>query len=187
MEPTLCACGCGQPTRIATQNNTRDRQVKGQPLRYIKHHYKRPESPVLWIEQDCGYPTPCHVWQWCTDHKGYGRGLERQGQRTRAHRQAWIATYGPIPDGLWVLHRCDNPPCVNPDHLFLGTHADNMADMVRKGRSTLGQRNGQAKLTDEDVVAIRTATDTTQVALAARYGISQPYVSRIRSGHERAK
>lgn len=78
-------------------------------------------------------------WEWMGSYfgTGYGQFTVRMG-RTRknwiAHRYAWARTFGPIPDGLWVLHRCDNPKCVRPDHLFLGTHADNMADMKAKGR-----------------------------------------------------
>jgi len=64
---------------------------------------------------------------------GYARATVN-GVRDYAHRHAWRAAYGPIPDGLWVLHRCDNPPCVHPEHLFLGTTADNTHDMDAKGR-----------------------------------------------------
>jgi hypothetical protein len=71
----------------------------------------------------------CIEWKGRTDKDGYGTIGSR-----RAHRVAWEQTFGPIPDGLQVLHKCDNPPCCNPDHLFLGTRTDNMNDKVRKGR-----------------------------------------------------
>lgn len=75
----------------------------------------------------------CFEWQGTLREKGYGR-LYHLGRLGDAHRVAWELTRGPIPDGLYVCHKCDNPPCVNPDHLWLGTNTDNMRDMVRKGR-----------------------------------------------------
>lgn len=73
--------------------------------------------------------------EWIASRDGCGYGMFRFGGRSqRAHRVAWILTFGGIPDGLQVLHKCDNPPCVNPDHLFLGTNHDNVLDAVAKGR-----------------------------------------------------
>jgi hypothetical protein len=76
----------------------------------------------------------CWEWDGYRNELGYGICVLRR-QRWRAHRLAWAYVHGPIPDGMVICHRCDNPPCINPDHLFLGTHRDNTADMMRKGRN----------------------------------------------------
>lgn len=75
----------------------------------------------------------CWEWTGGKQAKGYGYLFKRDEEKL-THRRVWAAIYGPIPDGLYVLHRCDNPPCFRPDHLFLGTKADNNRDMVEKGR-----------------------------------------------------
>lgn len=86
----------------------------------------------------------CWVWTGQTIGKpGFAYGIvTRQQQRTLAHRMAYELTHGPIPEGLFVCHHCDNPPCIRPDHLFLGTHADNMRDMAAKGRAGGFARRG---------------------------------------------
>ncbi len=99
-----------------------------------------------------------------------------------AHRAAWEYTRGPVPAGLFVLHRCDNPPCCNPAHLFLGTQADNMADMQAKGRQAKGERHSQAKLTAGAVADMRReyATGSTSLSkLAAAHGVTMGAVWRI--------
>jgi hypothetical protein len=113
-------------------------------------------------------------WEWQASKKdGYGR-LRWDGNTPRyAHRVAWQLTRGDIPPGIEVCHRCDNPPCVNPDHLFLGTHADNFADAVAKGRMHPGSKNYNALLSESDVRLIRqmAAEGTQGVALARRFGV----------------
>ena len=131
-------------------------------------------------------PNECWPWIGCIGTGGYGRfGMHRTSWR--AHRVAWELTNGPIPDGLCVLHHCDNPPCVNPAHLFLGTDADNVADMVAKGRQSAapGERNGYAKLTADQVREIYAryhAGGILQRELADEYGINQTNVSSITRG-----
>jgi hypothetical protein len=80
--------------------------------------------------------TPCEEWPAGRSDEGYGY-VRWENRQWQAHRLQWVLVNGPIPEGLCVLHRCDNPPCVNPDHLFLGTRRDNNADMVAKSRGRL--------------------------------------------------
>lgn len=110
------------------------------------------------------------------------------------HRAVWEAIWGPIPSGMQVLHRCDNKPCMRPDHLFLGTPADNMADKVAKGRQSKGPRhaaimfrvspygtsNHNAKLNDDAVRFIRRShPQMTKTALGKRYGVSIPAITSV--------
>ncbi len=100
-----------------------------------------------------------------------------------AHRAAWIEANGPIPEGMNVLHHCDNPPCVNVEHLFLGTAADNTQDMIAKGRrvAASGERHSRARLTDDDIREIRRryAEGDRQVDLAIAYSVTRQNIWRI--------
>lgn len=93
------------------------------------HNYATPEKFWARVARSDG----CWLWTGGTGPRGYGV-VRYQGAAFRAHRLAWILTHGPIPEGLFVCHHCDNPPCCNPAHLFLGTGADNMRDMANKRR-----------------------------------------------------
>jgi hypothetical protein len=117
---------------------------------------------------------------------GYGR-IKCQGKIYYTHRISYAITHGEIADDLDCLHHCDNPACFNPKHLFLGTQADNMRDMWRKGRANIpqGVNNYAAKLTEKQVRAICKTYDSgtlNQYELAARYNVSQSVISRIVRG-----
>jgi hypothetical protein len=126
----------------------------------------------------------CIEWTLGRSSTGYGV-CRRNGRTVGAHRAAWEEVHGPIPEGLWVLHRCDNPPCVNVDHLFLGTRLDNVRDMDAKGRGRRpvlpGERNGRARFTEDDVRTMRDryAAGESQTAIARRFNTSQSRVSEI--------
>ena len=125
----------------------------------------------------------CHRWLAAKDQNGYGRFLY-QGKNQRAHRVAWILTFGPIQDNEVVMHDCDNPSCVNPDHLRLGSQLENIQDRVQKGRCAhnTGSSNSQAKLTQHQVDNIRSEynkTKCTKRSLAKKYKVSDSTVSRI--------
>lgn len=120
-------------------------------------------------------------WLWTGSMNGkYGQiGVTHQQPRL-AHRVAWELAHGPIPNGLQVLHTCDNGRCVNVLHLFLGTQLDNMRDMVAKGREGhTGERHYKTKLTADNVRAIRTSQDT-GAALARRFAVSPQVISTVR-------
>lgn len=126
--------------------------------------------------------TPCWLWTGARNACGYGRTAV-MGRTVLAHRAAYALVNGPIALGLCVCHACDTPHCVNPAHMWLGTHAENMDDMNKKGRlpSRAGERNGRAKLTAESVLAIRAAAAAgeTNRAIALRFGAELPRVGRI--------
>jgi hypothetical protein len=121
-------------------------------------------------------------WLWAAATNGEGYGIECHGGKNwLAHRVSYNLHRGLIPNGMCVLHKCDTPACVNPDHLFLGSHADNSRDRENKGR------NGNRKLTKGQVLEIcaKRAKGFTLVSIAKEYGISATHVSSIYHGKHR--
>src|SRR3990172_3816451 len=120
----------------------------------------------------------CWEWRRRRNHDGYGC-IHWGNRQHRAHRIAWLLVYRKPPKDI-VCHRCDNPACCRPSHLFEGTHQDNVADRVAKGRQghPSGERNGNAKLTIEDVQQIRALSGTIyQKDIAAMFGVDQTTIS----------
>ena len=118
--------------------------------------------------------TPCMIWKNAINGGGYGQAYH-QGKQISAHRQAWVSAFGTIKEGMCVLHKCDNKLCVNPDHLFLGTHSDNVHDMKKKGR------HPSMKLTELQVRLILSASGS-QREVADLFDVSQSLISRIKRG-----
>ena len=119
----------------------------------------------------------CLEWTGGCTATGYG-ATRAYGKHWRTHRLA-LELEGIDTTGHLVLHSCDNPLCCNPDHLRLGTHQDNMDDKVSRGRQALGNHNGRAKLTEQDVLDIRAISGMTQRAIAKRYGVGTTAISMI--------
>ena len=182
-----CQCGCGgEIPNILRRPGVQRR------MRFIKGHNRR-ATPIVdrfWAKVDKNGPTPehcpwlgnCWVWTGGKRNGGYGALNYRieVGKliQDRAHRYAWTLTDGPIPDGLDVLHKCDNPPCVRRAHLFLGTDLDNALDKVAKGR----QGHGGGKLSFEIATTIRehySAERLTFTTLAKTYGVCISTISNI--------
>lgn len=141
----------------------------------------------------------CWTWTAAKSADGYGRIRVQSPKRgdLNAHRVGWELTFGPIPPGAHILHRCDNRACVRPDHLFIGTNADNVADRVAKGRSrgAAGVRNRNARLSQEDVAEIRmlyrpsrtgaprkSEARPTTSTLAERFGVTRSTIYHIARG-----
>lgn len=148
---------------------------------------KHASDRSVWFWSKVNKTGGCWLWTGPMTEKGYGRFYHNY-QASRAHRVAYELCVGPVPAGVEICHRCDNPACVNPDHLFVGSHKDNMADMSRKDRGARlrGQRNGMAKLTPEAVAEIRakhTAGGVSQRQLAKVYSVSQGTIWQIVNGH----
>jgi len=127
----------------------------------------------------------CWEWQGSRDKDGYGRiGVSRKDFKKtfKAHRLSWELQNGPIPPENCICHRCDNPPCVRPDHLELGTVYDNNHDKEKKNRQVRGEKNGMKKLTEREINEIRRVYDhgkLNQTELAEIFGVSQSAISKI--------
>ena len=125
--------------------------------------------------------TGCLNWTGYTNRGGYGT-IGVDGKMTLTHRYLWQRKNGPIPMGMFICHHCDNPPCCEESHLFLGTNADNMKDRNAKGRQAKlkGSQNGQSKLTESDIPMIRSDTRLHRT-IAAEYGVTRPLIGMIKA------
>lgn len=155
--------------------------------------------PATYKVEDCGYDTPCWIWQGQTAPNGYGR-LWHGGRNVSAHRHSYAQFVGPIPGGMLVCHHCDVKNCVNPEHLFVGTQADNVADKTRKGRqakgathgrttkphrTARGERNGWSRLTESqarEIFARLSMGHETFTAIAQDYPVTRHTIGLMARG-----
>lgn len=165
---------CGKKTLKYTS-------IKGQYCSQTCYYSRTTIEEKLWprlviAENGC--------WNWTGGKDWDGYGALRWGKEQRAHRVAYILTMGPIPEDMWVLHRCDNPSCCNPFHLFLGDADDNNKDMMRKGhnRVAFGENHTASKLTNEQIIEIRrlhSEGNTTQREIAKRFCVGFKAINKI--------
>lgn len=124
----------------------------------------------------------CWLWNAAKSKHGYGSFCVL-GKTFRAHRISWVIKNGDILDNLFVLHKCDNPSCVNPEHLFLGTQKDNIIDCVNKGRNARGNVHPKSKLTNEQVLKIKALKNKcTAIAIARIFGVDRSTINQIHRG-----
>lgn len=136
-----------------------------------------------WFWSKVARSEGCWLWTGTRHKEGYGM-LRVPGDRSykRAPRIAWLLTYGEIPDGMLIRHTCDNPPCVRPSHLLVGSTVDNVGDKVSRGRQLKGEQVSNAVLTGDDVITIRNLYSTgrwTHQELAAMFGVSQTPIALL--------
>lgn len=170
-----CVCSCGRESHIIGT-----RLSNGETKSCLHKSWNKKE--IEWEVDISG------CWN-CTSHArskaGYSR-FRSNGKMTLVHRYMYEQKYGKIPDGMFACHRCDNPACINPDHIFIGTNQDNIDDMCNKNRQnkTKGSNHYKSKLTDEQVREIRfKSSGLSQNYLSRKYGVVQSVIWAIINGH----
>jgi len=181
-----CQCGCGQKTPLYKTTKKSAGRIKGEVARFLKHHGKSRARTHEQVVSDFWSKVAIRAnddlcWEWLAskNKKGYGYVGIGEKRMVKAHRFAWAYPDYVIPDGLHVLHSCDNPSCCNPKHLFLGTQMDNIKDMISKKRDHF--LTG-LKLTSKEVLEIRSrykVGGVSQSALAKEFKVSHSNISFI--------
>lgn len=169
----FCSDICGQQGLAGTPRSSRGK-------------VKSPLTDRFWTKVEKKGVDECWLWTGAKNHDGYGKLFKGDRQFYAVHRLSWEMHFGEIPVGMSVCHKCDVRACVNPNHFFLGTFADNMKDKVKKKRQSTnaGERNPRAKLNDYMVEQIKKLRETgmTQQKIAEQFGVSQVAISLILRG-----
>ncbi len=166
----LCECGCGQPAPIADRSDQAQGYVKGRARRFIHGHNSRIGAED-YISRNCGFDTPCWIWQRNTTRGGYGL-VNRGGQNLTAHRYFYEQAGGVVPAGMELDHLCNTPACVRPEHLEAVTHSENVRRAFARRESMVAT----------GLRAYRIAQGLTQTQLAALLGCAQTAISAWERG-----
>jgi hypothetical protein len=185
----LAVCSVDGCTRSRAQNGNKECQTHARRRRATGDYggpisEQRPRGLGPWesVEWYGWTVTESGCWEFDGNRTGDGYGsVYIEGSMRPAHRISYEHHHG-LLGGLLVRHKCDNPPCVNPDHLEPGTNAENMADMVARGRSSRGESNPKARLTEAQVASIKARPTATVATLAREYGVGETAIRKIRNG-----
>jgi hypothetical protein len=148
-------------------------------------HDREESLKAFWEKVNKNGPGGCWLWTACTNERGYGMTVFEGRKNIRAHRMAYELVKGPIPEGMFCLHKCDVRRCVNPDHIFFGLYKENAADAKSKGRHTYGERNTRSRLTEKQVLEIRQrypGGGKSYRQLAAEYGVAEATLYHAATG-----
>ena len=188
---TCCVEGCGKSPVVAKGlcRTHYGRLHRTGSVEREEQRRRRPMEDRFWEKVEKSGIDDCWIWVGQRQKTGYGiisRGGKSEG-REMAHRYSYMLRHGPIPEGKWVLHSCDNPSCVNPAHLRAGTAKENTADAILRNRAVpppilRGASNARSKLTIEDVELIRANPEKTGKYFARIYNVAISTILRVRSG-----
>jgi DNA-binding transcriptional regulator YiaG len=179
--------GCGRPKRANGMCTLHDQRMKKHGSTDPRPRSRGSLAVRFWRKVDTqSGPNGCWLWTGGTHKRGYGTLADQGGKTIAAHRYSYEMHNGAIPDGLWVRHKCDNPNCVNPEHLTLGTPTDNVRDMWERGRAKpkgpKGERSSKSKLTPEQVRAVRADATKNNHEWARELGVTPNSIRAIRTG-----
>ena len=181
----VCECGTARDVRWASLNSATNGSKSCGCLKseVTSARFSAPVEPRFWSKVARRQGDQCWEWQAASNARGYGT-FGANGKSCLAHRLAWELVNGAIPEGMLVCHTCDNPKCCNPQHLWLGTNAENIEDMRRKGRARArrGASNKNAKLSMDQAREVRrlySAGGVSQQAIADALGVTQRVISLI--------